>query len=209
MGSNLRISNHHLKNSRITQSFSDIYGIFEIKYRRFQYSRLPESEDEQMETTYGNINGVESREFITETTNPIHPLASTMTSHVPNQPKLSSKTLWSKNTSIIIVGAIVFVGDSSRGVLFPVLWSLCQSLNGSLIDLGYLVATFSLGRLVVTTPFGYLCDSYRHKLPLVLSSITLCGGAVLWANSYFTTKLSTLYISQFLLGCGSGSLGKI
>ena len=110
--------------------------------------------------------------------------------------------------SVYVIGAIVFVGDSSRGILFPVLWGLCRSLNGSLVDMGYLVAMFSFGRLLVTTPLGYMCDNYRHKIPLLLSSFTLLLGSILWANSYPTSKLTTLYISQFLMGCGSGSLGE-
>lgn len=39
--------------------------------------------------------------------------------------------------SLAIVAVIVFVGDSSRGVLFPVLWSLCKSLGGNVVDLGW------------------------------------------------------------------------
>jgi hypothetical protein len=30
--------------------------------------------------------------------------------------------------SYIIVGLVTFVGDSARGILFPVLWPLCQVL---------------------------------------------------------------------------------
>lgn len=97
--------------------------------------------------------------------------------------------------------------DSSRGVLFPVLWNLCQALNGTVVDLGYLVAMFSVGRLIVTTPLGYLSDKYRHKLPLTMASIMLCCGALLWANSYAISSLVSLYFAQFIMGMGSGSLG--
>jgi hypothetical protein len=98
------------------------------------------------------------------------------------------------------------VGDTSRGVLFPVLWNLCHSLGGTLIDLGYLVAMFSVGRLIAAIPLGYYCDRVRHKLPLILAQGTLISGAVLWANAYQTGSLGTLYAAQFILGCGSGSL---
>jgi MFS family permease len=108
---------------------------------------------------------------------------------------------------MITIGAIVFVGDTSRGVLFPVLSTLNATLRGSVIDLGYLVAIFSVGRLVITAPLGYMSDKYRHKLPLLLSSSLLMFGATLWANAYYTDRLAVLYVAQFLLGVGSGSLG--
>ena len=111
------------------------------------------------------------------------------------------------NTSIVIVGAIVFIGDTSRGILFPILSTLCSQLGGSVIDLGYLVAMFSIGRLIITTPLGFLSDKYRHRLPLLISSSILAIGASLWANAFTTNRLSVLYTAQFLLGVGSGSLG--
>lgn len=109
--------------------------------------------------------------------------------------------------SMITIGAIVFVGDTSRGILFPVLSTLNATLRGTVIDLGYLVAIFSVGRLVITAPLGYMSDKYRHKLPLLLASSLLILGAILWANAYRTDKLAVLYVAQFLLGVGSGSLG--
>ena len=109
--------------------------------------------------------------------------------------------------SMMTIGAIVFVGDTSRGVLFPVLSTLNATLRGTVVDLGYLVAIFSVGRLVITAPLGYMSDKYRHKMPLLLASSLLILGAILWANAYYTNKLAVLYVAQFLLGVGSGSLG--
>ena len=83
-------------------------------------------------------------------------------------PQEIKRSVWSvySDISVLLVCLITFTGDSSRGILFPVLWPLCQALGGSVIDLGYLVAMFSLGRLVITTPLGYFCDVYRHRLSL-------------------------------------------
>lgn len=110
-------------------------------------------------------------------------------------------------SSVVVVGMIVFVGDSSRGILFPVLFSLCESLGGTASDMGYLVGIFSLGRLLVTTPLGYYCDIYGHMQSLLIANATLFIGSILWANAYGTKNLSTLYLAQFIMGCGSGSLG--
>lgn len=40
------------------------------------------------------------------------------------------------NSSVAIVGLVTFVGDCARGILFPVLWPLCQSLGGTKVDYG-------------------------------------------------------------------------
>eukprot|EP01040_Poterioochromonas_malhamensis_P002530 gene2530-2690_t len=109
--------------------------------------------------------------------------------------------------SMVIIAAITFVGDTSRGVLFPVLWPLCQALGGNTLHLGFLVATFSIGRFLVTTPFGYCCDKYRHKFTLLIANSILIIGSLIWANAYSTKRIGVLYFAQFLMGVGSGSLG--
>ena len=40
------------------------------------------------------------------------------------------------DTSVAIVGLVTFVGDAARGILFPVLWPLCESLGGSHVHYG-------------------------------------------------------------------------
>ncbi len=42
----------------------------------------------------------------------------------------------SVDVSVAIVGLVTFVGDCARGILFPVLWPLCQSLGGTHVDYG-------------------------------------------------------------------------
>jgi ceroid-lipofuscinosis MFS transporter 7 len=111
------------------------------------------------------------------------------------------------SSSVLIIAAVTFVGDSSRGVLFPVLWPLCQSLGGNSLQLGLLVSTFSFGRFLVTTPFGYFCDNYRHRITLLISNFLLLLGALCWANAYATRSIGFLYFAQLLMGVGSGTLG--
>lgn len=40
------------------------------------------------------------------------------------------------DVSVHIVGLVTFVGDSARGILFPVLWPLCQYLGGNNLQYG-------------------------------------------------------------------------
>ena len=81
------------------------------------------------------------------------------------------------------------------------------TIEGGVITLGYVVATFSFGRLVVTSPLGYICDTYRHRLTLLVVNAVLVLGAILWANVYATKSLWCLFLAQFVMGIGSGSLG--
>eukprot|EP01040_Poterioochromonas_malhamensis_P013442 gene13442-14787_t len=109
--------------------------------------------------------------------------------------------------SFCIVGLVTFVGDCARGILFSALWPLCQDLGGSKVDYGYLVASFSFGRMVVATPLGMFSDHYRHRHTLLISTAILCLGTVLWLNAASFGGLPTLYIAQMVLGLGTGSLG--
>jgi MFS family permease len=110
-------------------------------------------------------------------------------------------------SSIYTIGYISFLGDMARGVIFPILWKLCQELGGQTTDLGYLIAIFSFGRMFFGPILGYLCDRYNHRFSLVIASLILLLGSVVWSMVYLTSNISFLFIAQFLLGCGSGSLG--
>jgi ceroid-lipofuscinosis MFS transporter 7 len=123
----------------------------------------------------------------------------------PASPTSPSPSQWTP--SLATVGVVIFLGDCSRGILFPVLWALCHELGGGVLDLGYVVAVFSLGRLLVTVPLGYFCDHYRHRLSLLIASTMLCCGAILWANVYLLGHIYWLFAAQLALGLGSGSLG--
>jgi MFS family permease len=112
-----------------------------------------------------------------------------------------------RSLSFAVVGLVTFVGDCARGILFPALWPLCQYAGGSRVDLGYLVAVFSIGRLLVSTPVGWIADKYRHRASLIFSSVILVLGALVWGNVLVLGGLPILYVAQFVLGLGTGSLG--
>lgn len=123
--------------------------------------------------------------------------------------KQSNVHVWSRIASfpsLLIIAYITFIGDATRGIFFPVLLKQIQHLGGSSYDQGFLVATYSLGRLLSTTPFGYLCDTHQHRLPLVLANVILLCAAMLWANAYYF-GLIALYIAQFGHGFGAGMSG--
>lgn len=109
--------------------------------------------------------------------------------------------------SFAVNGWVTFVGDAARGVLFPALWPLVQRLGGGRVDQGYLVASFSIGRLVITNLLGVYASKYGHRSALLISQYSLMLGSLLWANAYLLNSLPTLYCAQVLMGLGTGSLG--
>lgn len=55
------------------------------------------------------------------------------------RPKANEHDIETKaDASVAIIGLVTFVGDCARGILFPVLWPLCQSLHGNKVDYGKL-----------------------------------------------------------------------
>ena len=112
--------------------------------------------------------------------------------------------IYADSSSVAVIGLITFVGDSARGLIYPALWPLCLALGGSKVDLGWLIATFSIGRLVTSVHLGKLADIYRHKKTLILSNIIMMFGALLWACSPKLGGLPALYTGQFFMGVGTG-----
>ena len=53
-----------------------------------------------------------------------------------------------------VVCLVVLIGDMSRGCMFPTLWPLVESVGGNSVTLGYAVAAFSFGRILVSPVFG-------------------------------------------------------
>lgn len=121
------------------------------------------------------------------------------------QNKKSNK-IYSSRASIAIIGLVTFVGDSARGLIYPALWPLCQELGGDRVDLGWLIATLSIGRLVTSINLGILADIYRHRAILILSNTIMILGAILWATSSKTGGLPALYSGQFFMGVGTGKI---
>ena len=72
---------------------------------------------------------------------------------------------------------------------------------------GFLVATFSFGRAVVTTRSGIMCDQYRHRFTLLFAGVFITIGSLLWGFFPSLGGLPTLFLAQFLLGVGTSTLG--
>lgn len=113
----------------------------------------------------------------------------------------------SKPSPLYIIYYVTFIGDASRGLLFPALWPLCQKLGGGKVEQGLLVAIFSLGRVCFATRFGIWTDTYRHRVVMMGAAYIFILGVCLWLISVQFESLHMLFIAQFLLGVGTSTLG--
>jgi ceroid-lipofuscinosis MFS transporter 7 len=106
-----------------------------------------------------------------------------------------------------VVCLVILVGDMSRGVFFPSMWPLVESLGGSSVTLGYCVASFSFGRILVSPLFGRLSVTYGYSKILLLSCSILLFGTFLYGQVQNVGRPEFLIVAQTVLGLGSGTLG--
>jgi len=106
-----------------------------------------------------------------------------------------------------IVCLVILVGETSRGVFFPTMWPLVESLGGSTVTLGYSVAAFSFGRILMTPVFGSWSVTHGYKNTLLLSTSILVFGTLLYGQIGNVGRTEFLIFTQTVLGVGSGTLG--
>lgn len=102
---------------------------------------------------------------------------------------------------------VILIGDMSRGVMFPSMYGLVESLGGNEVLLGYAVAAFSFGRVLVNPLFGSMSHQIGYTKTLLLSSSILLLGTVLYTQIQTVGRKEFLIVVQMILGIGSGTLG--
>lgn len=102
---------------------------------------------------------------------------------------------------------IVFLGDVARGIFFPTMWNLVQTLGGDQVLLGYLIASFSFGRMLVLPLFGTWSIKYGYKWTLRFSTMVLLIGSILFAQVLNVRKQWFALLANVIVGIGSGTLG--
>lgn len=106
-----------------------------------------------------------------------------------------------------VICFVILIGDMSRGVFFPSMWPLVDLLGGSSVTLGYSVAAFSFGRILVSPLFGNWSVTYGYSNTLLLSCSILLLGTFLYAQVQNVGRSEFLIVAQTCLGIGSGTLG--
>jgi ceroid-lipofuscinosis MFS transporter 7 len=106
-----------------------------------------------------------------------------------------------------VVCLVILIGDMSRGVMFPSMWPLVANLGGSTVTLGYSVAAFSFGRILVSPLFGSWSIQYGYSKTLMFSCSILLLGTLMYAQAQNVGRTEFLILAQTMLGIGSGTLG--
>lgn len=102
---------------------------------------------------------------------------------------------------------VVFIGDMARGIFFPTMWNLVQKLGGDEVMLGYTIASFSFGRMLVLPLFGSWSTAYGYRYTLIFSTYILLLGTLLFSQSLRVDHSWFLIFSNIVMGIGSGTLG--
>lgn len=106
-----------------------------------------------------------------------------------------------------IVCWMVFLADMCRGVVYPTLWPLIESLGGSEVQLGYAVAAFSFGRAIASPVLGSWSHSFGYTRTLLASTAVLFVGGVLYGQVPNVGSTVFMTFVQVVLGVGSATLG--
>lgn len=110
-------------------------------------------------------------------------------------------------TGFLCVCMVILLGDMSRGVMFPTMWPLVEAIGGTRVTLGYAVAAFSFGRILVSPLFGAWSHTYGYSKVLSLSTSILLVGTLLYGQVQNVGRPEFLIVAQTMLGIGSGTLG--
>lgn len=110
-------------------------------------------------------------------------------------------------TGFACVCLVMLLGDMNRGVFFPSLWPLVEYLGGNTVILGYAVAGFSFGRIIVNPIFGSWSHSMGYTKTLLLATVILLVGTIMYSQVCHVGTPAFLILTQTVLGIGSGTLG--
>jgi len=128
-----------------------------------------------------------------------------VTSHTPLLSPRAMPPGHSENwASTLVIFYVMFVSEAARGLVLPSQWSyLAETLNGTETQLGALVSSFSLGRLLATIPLGYLSDTWSSGSILLICCMLATIGSVGYATA---RSFTWLLLTRILTGVGSATV---
>ncbi|TMW55250.1 hypothetical protein Poli38472_013141 [Pythium oligandrum] len=110
--------------------------------------------------------------------------------------------------NMFLINFVEFATESARGVVLATLFLYNQSLGGDLAFMGFLTSMSSIGRLISSTVFGWMCDRYIFKFVYIVSSVICFLGNLIYLIAEWNVANSGLYTlaaSRFLGSFGAGN----
>lgn len=117
------------------------------------------------------------------------------------QQELRTTVRTSDLQSTITVYVITVIADMCRGLLFPILWLRVQAIGGTAFSQGYVVASFSVGRLFGSLLLGLVVDCMGYYNGFLLTGCLVLLGSIIFV---IAKNLFALAFAQFIMGLGAG-----
>ncbi len=108
-----------------------------------------------------------------------------------------------KNPQLYIVYFTVFLDLLGFGILIPLLPYVAESYNVSKIEIGFLMASYSLAQFIFSPIWGRLSDRIGRRPIILISLIGSSTGYLLFA---LADSMTMLFVARIIAGCASGNI---
>lgn len=98
---------------------------------------------------------------------------------------------------LFLVCLVIFVDSLGYGVVVPVMPFYSRNLGIGELGLGMLFASYALGNIIASVPFGLVSDRFGRRPFLVFGMLAMAGAFVLYA---YSATYMALFLSRFLDG---------
>jgi multidrug resistance protein len=108
-----------------------------------------------------------------------------------------------KSPQLYIVYFTVFLDLLGFGILIPLLPYVAESYNVSKIEIGCLMASYSLAQFIFSPIWGRLSDRIGRRPIILLSLLGSSSGYLLFA---LADSMTMLFVARIIAGCASGNI---
>eukprot|EP00040_Diaphanoeca_grandis_P044364 m.12086 g.12086 ORF g.12086 m.12086 type:complete len:493 (+) comp9134_c0_seq2:135-1613(+) len=108
-------------------------------------------------------------------------------------------------SSLVIVLLRGFVDAIEYSILVPTVWQYLRGMGSSKAFLGLVMASYSVGRLLVYIPVGIWCDKRGLKEPFVVCMLLQMIGSMLYGLASYCHEPNLVLAGRFLVGLGCSS----
>jgi len=113
-----------------------------------------------------------------------------------------------KQRTLRVVYFSMLVGSISFSIVMSSLWPYLKRIDHTVTEtyLGWVNAAYSLGQMLASILFGYWCDRRPSIEPMMLSTLLLLVGSILYgyAESFGLNGIYVVLAARFVLGISAG-----